>query len=148
VTQNPTTFVSLELTRAALLAHGIEVFRVDEQSIQLAVRVRHHLMDAGVSVHFEPDTNVLLTVRVQGSDHPGLAATQLFGKIRDAIADTAAARSFHEHASHCREIRDPGDDSRILDLWYELTFAKPARDTSGLLDDVSWALGVPKCIDY
>ena len=138
----------LELTRAALLAHGIEVFRVDGSTIQLAVRVRHHLMDAGVSVCLEPDTHVQLTVRAQGSDHPGVAASQVFGKVRDAISNAAAARGFYERTSQCREIRDPGDEASILDLWYELTFAKPARDTSDLLDDVTWALGVPKCIDY
>jgi len=140
------SLASMEVTKAALNAHGVEVFRSDQQTIHLAVRVRSHLMDAGVCVQLEPEPSVRFTVRAQASDYPGLGAAQMFAKVRDAIADTATTRGFAESGTHCREIRDPGDASRVLDVWFELTFAKPTPDAKTTLDEVSWALGIPKCV--
>lgn len=137
---------SLELTRAALAAHGLEIFRVDGEAIQLAIRVRSHLMDAGVSVHLVPAPTVRFTVRAQSSDFPGTPAPEMFGKVRYAITDRASAQGFQELGTARREIVDPGDDSRMLDVWFELTFGKPTQDDQSMFDDVAWALAVAKCV--
>lgn len=142
----PDGLSSLDETRAALVAHGIEVSRVEQGVIALAVRVRSHLMDAGVSVRVEPALHVQFTVRAQSSDFPGDGAAQLFARVREAADAHAHAHGFSEAAQHSREILDPGDASRVLDTWYELTYAKPVTSTEALLQDVRWALTVPKCI--
>lgn len=137
--------MSLESIRTALLEAGLEVFRVENQAIQLAERVRSHLMDAGVRVRCARELAVDVTVRAQSSDFPGDAAETLFGRVRNAIGPSANARGFHETESSPREIVDPMDESRLLDVWYELTFSKEATPAS-LLDDVRWALRLPKCV--
>jgi hypothetical protein len=137
---------SLDATRAALLGNGIEVFRVKDGAIQLAQRVRSHLMDAGVSVNCGAHANVLFTVRAQNSDFPGTSAEEMFGKVRKEIATRAQAQGFAESDSRCRQIQDPVDALHILDVWYELTFSKPTQDLTQLLADVRWALDVSKCI--
>ena len=139
---------SLDDTRAALVAHGIEVSRVEQGVIALAVRVRSHLMDAGVSVQVEPAPEVQFTVRAQSSDFPSDSPAQLFTRVREATAGAAHAHGFAECAHTSREILDPGDAARVLDTWYELTFAKQVTSAESLLEDVRWALGLPKCVSY
>ena len=146
--QDPVSAPSLDAAKAALLGQGVEVFRVDNGTIQLATRVRSHLMDAGVSVQLGEAAAVQFTVRAQSSDFPGVGADDMFVKVREAVADKAAARGFNESGSHRRRILDPVDTSLVLDVWYELTFSKPLVDATRLLDDVRWALGVGKCIGY
>ena len=141
-----TGLTSLDETRAALIAHGIEVSRVEHGMIALAVRVRSHLMDAGVRVQIEPAAEVQFTVRAQSSDFPGKSDDQLFAKVREAADDAAHAHGFSESAHQSRELLDPGDASRVLDTWYELTYAKQVSSAEDLLRDVRWALSVPKCV--
>jgi hypothetical protein len=137
--------LSLESVRNALLEAGLEVFRVEEQAVHLAERVRSHLMDAGVRVRCARELAVDVTVRAQSSDFPSDAADMLFARVRSAVAENANARGFQETDARPREILDPMDDSRLLDVWYELTFSKDASQST-LLDDVRWALRLPKCV--
>jgi hypothetical protein len=139
---------TIERAKAALIERGVDIFRVEATEIALAKRVRSHLMDAGVSVQFAPDPNVRFIVRAQSSDFPGAGATQLYDKVRTEIAAEARAQGFEEVAKQPREVRDPGDASRILDVWYELTFAKPVHDADTWLDDIGWAMNVSKCVGY
>jgi len=138
----------MELTRATLLAHGMEVLRAEPNAIHLAVRVRSHLMDGGVSIRFEAEPSVQFTVRAQASDFPGVTPEDMFDIVREAVAGSARTHGFSEHASQSREISDPGDHDHVLDHWFELTFSKPASGLDHLLDDVHWALNVPKCIEH
>ena len=143
-----TILPTLERAKAALIAQGVAIFRVEATEIALAKRVRSHLMDAGVSVQFVPEPNVRFTVRAQSSDFPGESARQLYDKVRAVVAAEAQAQGFEEVAQQPREVRDPGDASRVLDVWYELTFAKTVRDSDTWLDDIGWAMNVSKCIGY
>jgi len=138
----------MELTRATLLAHGMEVLRAEPNAIHLAVRVRSHLMDGGVSVRFETNPCVQFTVRAQASDFPGVTPEGMFDIVREAVTGSASAHGFSETAAQSREIADPVDHNYVLDRWFELTFSKPARDLDHLLAAVHWALAVPKCIGH
>jgi hypothetical protein len=139
------TPMTLESVRSALLEAGLEVFRVEDQAVHLAERVRSHLMDAGVRVRSTRQLAVDVTVRAQRSDFPSDTADALFARVRAAVSDSATARGFIEGDARPREIRDPVDDSRLLDVWYELTFSKDtARET--LVDDVRWAIRLSKCV--
>jgi hypothetical protein len=139
---------TLERAKAALIARKVDIFRVEAAEIALAKRVRSHLMDAGVSVQFAPELNVRFIVRAQSSDFPGASAKQLYEKVRAEVAAMAHGQGFQEVAQQPREVRDPGDATRVLDVWYELTFAKPVRDADTWLDDITWAMNVSKCIGY
>jgi hypothetical protein len=139
---------TLERAQAALVARGVDILRADANEIALAKRVRSHLMDAGVSVQFGAEPNVRFVVRAQSSDFPGAGAKQLYEKVRGEISASARAQGFEEVAQHPRELHDPGDASRVLDVWYELTYAKPLRDADSWLDDIRWAMSVSKCIGY
>jgi hypothetical protein len=86
-----------------------------------------------------------VTVRAQRSDFPSDAADALFARVRAEVSDSAAARGFIESDARPREIRDPVDSARLLDVWYELTFSKQAARES-LVDDVRWALRLSKCV--
>jgi hypothetical protein len=131
-----------------LTARGVDIFRVEATEIALAKRVRSHLMDAGVSVQLGPEPSVRFIVRAQSSDFPGVGATQLYDKVRHEVTAVARAQGFEEVAERPREVLDPGDASRVLDVWYELTFAKPVRDSDAWLDDIGWAMNVSKCVGY
>jgi hypothetical protein len=137
---------TLDNVRARLLESGLEVFRVQGHALQLAERVRSHIMDAGVSVRVAAELSAQVVVRAQSSDFPTESADALFARVRDAIAELAKTRGFREATAQAREIRDPVDDTRLLDVWYELTFTKSAAEIDGLIDDVRWALRLPKCI--
>jgi hypothetical protein len=104
-------------------------------------------MDSGVSVLLQSHAQITLTIRSQRSDFPGAHATELFAKVRDTIGTTVRAHGFREVRAETRDITDPVDASHVLDVWHELTFAKDASSLEVAIDDVRWALGVPKCIE-
>lgn len=137
---------TLESVRAMLLADGLDVFRVQDRTVHLAERVRSHLMDAGVCVRCDGSIRVDVTVRAQSSDFPSQSAAELFARVREVVADLAAVRGFVESDALSRDIRDPVDASRLLDVWHELTFTKPDCPLDALIDDVRWAIRLPKCI--
>src|ERR1700755_2167720 len=127
--------VSLEGVHRTLVEAGLDVFRVEDDAVQLAQRVRSHLMDAGVRVRCARELGVEVIIRAQRSDYPSDTPERLFSYVRDAVADNALRRGFRETTALPREIRDPVDDSQLLDVWYELTFSKDATPNT-LVDDV------------
>ena len=140
------TAPTFDVARAAIQDGGLEVFRVKDETIELAERVRSHLMDAGVSVTFGKQPSVQFTVRAQHSDFPGSPAEEMFSRVRNAVLSRAAARGFSESDQRCRQIYDPVDDSRVLDVWYELTFSKGAHELAQLMDDLRFALSIKKSV--
>lgn len=135
-----------EGVRRALTDAGIEIYRAESEEILVAERIRLHLMDSGVRVRVGAGHRVTVTVRSQRSDFPTASSGELFSKVRAAMADPIVARGFSEVREYVREITDPVDASRVLDVWYELTFEKPVPGVDALVDEVRWALGIPKCV--
>ena len=86
-------------------------------------------------------------MRSQRSDFPTTPAEELFRKVRDSLTHRVRERGFSEVRSAARDITDPVDESHVLDVWHELTFAKEADDLDALIEDVRWALRMPKCVD-
>jgi hypothetical protein len=85
-------------------------------------------------------------VRSQRSDFPTGRADELYELIRRAMKSAAEDRGFREIAASSRDVTDPVDASSILDVWHELTFAKDVDRVETLIEDVQWALAVPKCV--
>jgi hypothetical protein len=144
----PPNAPTLADARKAIADQGLEFFRIEGELIHLATRVRSHLMDASVSLRFGVQPCVSFTVRAQSSDFPGASGADMFEKVRSAISANALARGFSEIEEHSRQVQDPVDHARILDVWYELTFSKEFHDLDNMLDDVRWSLSVSKCVGY
>lgn len=138
--------LTVDVVKKALLDAGFEVFRAKGETIQLAERVRSHLMDANVAVCVGGSATVSFTVRGQRSDYPTDTDEALFQRIRGATADKARARAFAESGAASRQIQDPVDETRVLDVWHELTFSKPTTQLDELVADVQFALSLPKCV--
>jgi hypothetical protein len=139
--------ITLDRMKQAMLDAGIEVYRIEDGEIRLAERVRMHLMDSGVAVSTQGAANVKLTVRSQRSDFPASAPDELFRMVRTAMQERTATRGFREVFATVRDITDPVDATHVLDTWHEVTFNKEVPGLEALIDDVRWALDVPKCID-
>jgi len=139
--------LTLDGLKQAMLDAGLEVYRVEGDEIRLAERVRMHLMDSGVAVSARGAAQILLTVRSQRSDFPATSADDLFSMVRSAMQNSVETRGFREVCAAARDITNPVDDSQVLDVWHEVTFKKQVPGLEALLDDVRWALHVPKCIE-
>ncbi len=141
------SLLSLEALSRAVEAAGLEVYRAEAAELRIAQRIRMHLMDSGVTVLLDPSPRVCLTIRAQRSDFPADAADALMTRVREAVMQATSARGYTEVGALSREIQNPTDESDVLDVWHELTFAKPFADQQALIDEVRWALAIPKCID-
>ncbi len=139
--------LTLDRLKQAMIEAGLEIYRVNGSEIRVAERVRMHLMDSGVCVTAHSNAQITLTVRSQRSDFPTAPAEELFEKVRDTIGKAIEARGFREVRAETRDITDPVDESHVLDVWHELTFAKEAPSLDVAIDDLRWALNVPKCVD-
>jgi hypothetical protein len=126
---------------------GLEIYRINGTEIRVAERVRVHLMDSAVAISMREQPEIDLTVRIQRSDFPSAPAEELFAKVRAAVLQAAQERGFSERSALARDITDPVDASHLLDVWHELTFAKPISHIETMIEDVRWALSVPKCVD-
>jgi hypothetical protein len=138
--------LTLDDVKRAMVGAGLEIYRVTGGEVRLAERVRMHLMDSGVTVRIARTACVSVTVRSQRSDFPTGRADELYELIRRAMKSAAEQRGFRESAANTRDVTDPVDDSSILDVWHELTFAKDVDRMDTLIDDVQWALAMPKCV--
>ena len=134
--------VKEELARA-----GLEIYRTRPPAeIQVAERVRLHIMDSGIRVRLGDGVIVSFTARTQRSDFPSVSPEQLFAKVRDAVGSLAGARGYTEEGATAIEVKDPMDDARVLDTWHEVTYAKTLESVDAALEEVRWALGIEKYV--
>jgi hypothetical protein len=128
-----------------LISEGFEVYRTLGTRIMMADRVRDNLiMDSGVSaVVADEGLSVRVVVRAQSHDFPGESADELYGRaVR--LAAGAVEQGYTEIARQVVPIHDPGDRSRTLDTWYEVTFERPIADVGDLAREVRFAMGLDK----
>lgn len=138
--------VSPSTITAALTQAGIEVYRVVGSEIQIAERVRLHMMDSGVRVELGAQPRVFFQARSQRSDYPHMSSDELLALVRNAIGSRASAQGFREEGTHSRELRDPTSTEQILDVWHEVTYAKIPQSIDSLVDDLRWALALDKYV--
>jgi len=140
------TSLTLDDLKQAIVHAGLELYRTSAAEIRVAERIRMHLMDSGVAVAPGLPARVSLTIRGQRSDFPGAQPQELLELVRRTFRGPTAERGFHEVNAASRDITDPVDESSVLDVWHELTFAKDVDGVDMLIEDLRWALSVPKCI--
>ena len=137
----------LEPLKQALIAASIEIYRHEDTELAIAERVRVHLMDSGVRVRTEQGRLVVaFTARTQRSDFPNLSADDLFARVRSAIEGAASPRGYTEMNAVITSVTDPMDESRVLDTWHEVTYARPTSADEDVVDEVRWALALDKYV--
>ena len=138
----------LDGLKKALEEAGLEIYQVLSNEIHIAERIRVHIMDSGVRVvcNSDENTSVRFVVRSQRSDFPNASTDELFERVRNAAGDIAFGRSYEELQTDIRQIKDPVDASKILDVWHEITYEKKISEVSELLSEVRWALSVEKFV--
>ncbi|MBL8605117.1 MAG: hypothetical protein JNK72_24520 [Myxococcales bacterium] len=109
--------------RKALESAGLEVFRVRGDEIHLAVRQNVQMMEARVQVRAGASPRVMVATWSQRSDAPQWSDDQLFALVRDRAAALRAA-GYDELGHERREIRSVSDESQVLDVWFEVSFAR------------------------
>jgi len=143
---SPVSDASLASITGALSQAGVEVYRVVGSEIEIAERVRLHIMDSGVRVRVDDQMRVIFRARSQRSDYPHMSADELLSLVRAAIGQRASAQGFVEDATTSREVRDPATQEHVLDVWHEVTYAKDSASVSSLIGDVQWALQLEKYV--
>lgn len=135
----------VQTLKKVLIDAGLEIYGSKASEIHVAERIRMHLMDSGIRVIAGAEPSVTFTARSQRSDFPSEEPAALFDHVRRAIGDAALLRGYFESGTATVTVTDPVDDSRVLDVWHEVVYAKPTSvDT--LVDEVRWALDVEKFV--
>ena len=136
----------LSTVQSALHQAGVEVYRTEDQEIHIAERVRFHIMDSGVRLRLRDHARVSFTARTQRSDFPNEMAEQLFERVRSMVGESAGARGYAEADAKTVKVLDPVDDSRVLDVWHEVTYEKDTGEIADIIDEIRWALSVDKYV--
>lgn len=133
----------LELKKL-LIAQGFEIYRTMADRIALAERVRDNLlMDGNVAACTGKSLSVRFTTRAQQSEYPNDEDTALLGRARSQ-GEVALPRGYAEVDCAIVPVYDPGDPSRTLDTWFEVTFARPVTSLDELVQELRFALGLNK----
>ncbi len=128
-----------------LISEGFEVYRTLGARIVIADRVRDNLiMDSGVSaVIGEQGLAVRVVMRSQSHDFPGESDQDLFARAT-RIAGPALDRGYAELERTVVPIHDPGDRSRTLDTWYEVSFERAVAEVGELFTELRFAIQMDK----
>jgi hypothetical protein len=126
-----------------LAAAGFEIFRVVENRVQLADRVRDNLiLDSGVAAMAAP-LGVRLVVRAPRSAFPSRSEEEIFAQARTQAAG-AVTRGYAETGTAIVPISDPGGGGATLETWYEVVFERGVADEAELAEELRFALGLEK----
>ena len=133
----------LELKKS-LITQGFEIYRTLPDRVILAERVRDNLlMDGNVAACTGAGLAVRLTTRAQQSEFPNEDETLLLERARSR-GRAATARGYAEVDCAIVPVYDPGDPTRTLDTWYEVSFGRPVANEGELVQELRFALGLDK----
>ncbi len=133
--------------RAVLERDGIEIYQTHSEELEIAERVRLHMMDSGVRVKVSETLTVRFSARSQRSDFPSGSAEALFERVHEAVGVPASARGFSESERRIVEVKNPVDETKVLDVWHELVFEKTCTPDE-LVSEVRWALDLEKYVGH
>jgi hypothetical protein len=130
--------------KTELVAAGFEVYRTRPDEVQVAERIRLHIMDSGIRVFLKDAVHVAFTVRQQRSDFPDVLPETLMDRARREVGVAAKGRGYVETQAGSVEVKDPMDATRVLDVWHEVTYEKAIPDVATAVDEVRWALSIER----
>lgn len=137
----------MEKLKHQLLAANLELYGEEPGTLRLAERHRYHLMDAGVTLRANEDAFVVSFVaRAQRTDFPHVEQARVFAAIKTHFGGTAYDRGYRASGDEVREIRDPMDEQKVLDVWYETTFSRELATREEAIAEARWALGIEKYV--
>jgi hypothetical protein len=135
---------NLQQHNKTLAESGFEVFRTAGSRIVLADRVRENLiMDSGVSALVGEPLGIRVVVRAQQKDFPEESEASLFERAF-GLGAPARQRGYVEADRSVVPIKDPSDESQVLDTWFEIAFEKSLDDSAGLDEELRYALDLVK----
>jgi hypothetical protein len=138
--------LTIEDIQQVLATAGVEIYRAEERQLRIAERVRLHIMDSGVRVVLAGGLSVQFTARTQRSDAPSARPEELFRRVREEVGERAENRGYQESHAEVVEVTDPVDESRVLDVWHEVTYRKPLETMDDAVPEVRWALELEKYV--
>lgn len=138
--------LTIQDIQQALSDAGVEIYRTADQELQIAERVRLHIMDSGVRVVLNGGLVVQFTARTQRSDAPSAQPEELFRRVREEVGERAGSRGYEEAQAEIVEVKDPVDEARVLDVWHEVTYRKPLAAIADAVAEVRWALDLEKYV--
>jgi hypothetical protein len=137
------TFTPQQLKKA-LVDAGFIIFRTLADEVMLAERVRENLiMDSGVRLKATPALEVRVVLRAQRGEFPGEDEAHLFARVR-ALATPALESGFTELGQVTSHVTDPGDSTRTLDTFYEVTLGKEVAGLEAALEVVRFAFALDR----
>lgn len=137
---------SIQTIQQALASAGVEIYRADDHEVQIAERIRLHIMDSGVRIVIRDGLAVQFTARTQRSDAPSAQPDELFRRVREEVGAQAGSRGYRESNAEVVEVKDPVDDARVLDVWHEVTYRKALEELDDAVAEVRWALELDKYV--
>jgi hypothetical protein len=108
--------------KRALVATGLEVFRVRGDEVHLAERQNLYLMEARVQVAGGGAPTVTVVLHAQRSDAPKMDPKSLLEVVRER-AEVLKRDGYEEVDAKAREICSVNDGA-VLDVWYEVTLRR------------------------
>lgn len=124
---------------------GLEVYQAHATEIEIAERIRLHIMDSGVRVKVADGLIIRFSARCQRSDFPGESPDALFERVHQAVGIPVQTRGYSEAERRVIEVKDPSDDGRMLDVWHEIVFEMPC-DEPKLVEELQWVLELEKYV--
>jgi hypothetical protein len=138
--------LTMQELQQTLTDAGLEIYRAEDDELCIAERVRLHLMDSGVKVTGHSGVAVRFTARSQQSDAPSASPERLVQRVREHVGAAAKERGYEESLCESVEVKDPIDDSKVLDVWHEVTYEKTLTQPTEAVDEVRWALALDKYV--
>ena len=114
--------IDVKELKRALVATGLEVFRVRGNEVHLAERQNLHLMEARVQVAGGGAPAVTVVLHAQRSDVPKMDPKSILDIVRGR-AEGLKRDGYEEVDAKPRDICSVSDGA-VLDVWYEVTLRR------------------------
>ena len=142
--QPPHATIDVKELKKALVATGLEVFRVRGNEVHLAERQNLHLMEARIQVAGGGAPAVTVVLHAQRSDAPEMDPGSLLDVVRER-AETLTKNGYEEVEAKPREICSVNDGA-VLDVWYEVTLRRGVGSLDEAVHEAQRAIAVDRYV--